>query len=60
MKRDFWIPATVVVQCEEGEVSLSEEFLRKYSMTLVTVEEPEDLNEDLWKGIEDNYSRLRC
>ena len=46
---------SVVVQCEEGEVSLSEEFLKKYSMTLVRVQEPEELTEEFWKGIEDKY-----
>ena len=46
---------SVVVQCEEGEVSLSEEFLKKYSMTLVKVQEPEELTEEFWKGIEDKY-----
>ena len=46
---------SVVIQCEEGEVSLSDEFLNKYSMTLVKVQEPEELTEEFWKGIEDKY-----
>ena len=55
-EEDFLEPGTtVLVQCEEGEVHLSEEFLRKSSIVLLTAEEPEDLNEMLWKRIERDY-----
>ena len=55
-EEDFLEPGTtVLVQCEEGEVPLSEEFLRKSSIVLLTAEEPEDLNEMLWKRIERDY-----
>ena len=46
---------TVLVQCEEGEVSFSEEFLRKSSMVLMKAEDPEDLNGALWERIERDY-----
>ena len=46
---------SVVVQCEEGEVSLSEEFLKKHSMTLVKVKSADELTEEFWKSLEKKY-----
>ena len=55
-EEDFLEPGTtVLIQCEEGEVPLSEEFLRKSSIVLLTAEEPEDLNEMLWKRMPEDW-----
>lgn len=43
---------TILVRCEEGEREYSEKFLRKHSMKLLTVENPEDLNREFWNECE--------
>jgi len=46
---------TLLIRCEEGEEEFSEEFLRKYSMILLDVEEAEELNESFWRKSETDY-----
>lgn len=46
---------TLLIQCEEGETGFSEVFLKKHRMTLLQIEEPEELNELFWKRCEREY-----
>ena len=50
---------TVLVQCEEGEASLDAGFLEKYSIMKVTVASEQELNEQLWKRIEEEYAPMQ-
>lgn len=55
-EEDFLEPGnTVLIQCEEGEESFSEEFLREYSIILIKAEKPEMLNEMFWTNLEKDY-----
>lgn len=47
--------ATLLVQCEEGEAEFSEEFLKEYRITLMNMEEQEELNELFWRRCERDY-----
>lgn len=54
---DFLDPGTtVLVQCEEGEVSYSEEFLKEHDIVNIAVEDKDDLNELFWRRCEKKYS----
>lgn len=46
---------TVLIQCEEGETSFSEEFLKEYRIFLVQIQDQEELNEMFWKRCERDY-----
>ncbi|MCB6991937.1 hypothetical protein LI177_00240 [bacterium 210820-DFI.6.37] len=46
---------TVLVQCEEGETPFSEEFLKEYDITLIEIQEQEELNELFWKRCERDW-----
>lgn len=46
---------TVLLQCEEGEEEFSEEFLKKNDITLVKIEDKQQMNEMLWKRLEKVY-----
>jgi len=55
-EEDFLMPGkTLLIQCEEGEVEFSQEFLDKYDIELINVEEPDELNEDFWRTCEFKY-----
>ena len=41
---------TVLVQCEEGETGFSEEFLQGNDITLIKVENKDELNENFWRS----------
>ncbi len=46
---------TVLVLCEDGEKTFDEEFMRRYSIYMVTCDKKENLNSELMKKIEDFY-----
>ncbi|MCQ4637818.1 hypothetical protein NE619_13870 [Anaerovorax odorimutans] len=55
-EEDFLEPGTtVLIQCEEGETPFSEDFLKKYSIVKIDVEDPDELNELFWKRCEKTY-----
>ena len=57
---DFLDPGvTVLVQCEEGEHSYSQEFLKKNDIVLIEVEELSELNELFWRRIERDYEPMQ-
>ena len=47
---------TVLVQCEEGETGFSEEFLQGNDITLIKVENKDELNENFWRSCKEKYS----
>lgn len=56
-EEDFLEPGTtLLIQCEEGENSYSQEFLEKYEMVLIKIENQEDLNREFWEQCELDYS----
>lgn len=55
-EEDFLDPGvTLLIQCEEGEEAFGEDFLKRYRMVLLEVEDPEELNELFWKRCEKQY-----
>lgn len=46
---------TLLIQCEEGEMEFSREFLIEHEIELVSVEEEDALTPDFWKGLEQNH-----
>ena len=57
---DFLDPGiTVLVQCEEGEHSYSQDFLKKNDIVLIEVDELSDLNELFWRRIERDYEPMQ-
>lgn len=55
-EEDFLEPGTtLLIQCEEGETSFSEAFLKEYKIKKIDVEDPDELNELLWKRCEKTY-----
>lgn len=48
-EEDFLEPGlTLLIRCEDGEKGYSEKFLKKYSMKLLTVNNPDELNKRFW------------
>lgn len=57
---DFLDPGvTVLVQCEEGEHSYSQEFLKENDIVLIEVDDEVQLNELFWKRIERDYEPMQ-
>ena len=46
---------TLLIVCEEGEEEYSEEYLKRKTMALLNIEEPEQLNATFFKNCEKNY-----
>ena len=40
---------TLLIRTEEGEEDFSEAFLKKYNMTLLTLEDPEEMTRQFWR-----------
>lgn len=56
-EEDFLEPGTTVLLCcEEGETPFNEIFLKKHEMVLIPVENQDDLNEEFWEKIENDYA----
>lgn len=55
-EEDFLEPGkTLLILCEEGETEYQQVFLDKHDMTLISVEEPEQLNDAFWQECEETY-----
>lgn len=56
-EEDFLEPGnTLLIQCEEGEYSLEENFLKSYGIIKIDVEDSEELNEIFWRHCQKVYS----
>ena len=56
-EEDFLEPGTtLLIQCEEGEASYSQEFLEKHDMVLIKIDEQAQLNREFWEQCEMDYA----
>ena len=46
---------TLLIRTEEGEEDFSEAFLKKYNMTMLTLEDPEEMTRQFWRNCEEQY-----
>lgn len=46
---------TLLIRTEEGEEDFSEAFLKKYNMTLLNLEDPQDMTRQFWRNCEEEY-----
>lgn len=50
---------TLLIRTEEGEEDFSEAFLKKYNMTLLTLEDPEEMTRQFWRNCESSINLPR-